>query len=246
MKNILKNQTASLFRIIIILLVLLTFRISGFSQAGIGPTASTPNSSAGLDINFPAQGLLIPRIALIGTTSSLPLPAHVAGMIIYNTATTGDVLPGLYFNNGTSWIPSLPKANAAGEMQYWDGAKWVAIPAGQPGQLLQLNSAGIPSWVGAGYASIGTNTLTGITTTTAISGGNITSDGGSPVTARGVCWATTPNPTITGNKTLDGTGTGAYTSNLTGLVTGTVYFIRAYATNSTGTSYGNQLIFMTL
>lgn len=246
MKNIVNNRTALLLRIFVILLVLFTQSVSGFSQAGISPSAATPNSSAGLDINFPAQGLLIPRVALTGTISPLPLPAHVAGMIIYNTATAGDVIPGIYFNNGTNWVPSLPKANAAGEMQYWDGAKWVAIPAGQPGQLLQLNSAGIPSWVGAGYASIATNVLSGITTTTAISGGNITTDGGSPVTVRGVCWATTPNPTIAANKTQDGTGTGAFTSNLTGLVTGTIYFIRAYATNSTGTSYGNQLIFTTL
>jgi uncharacterized protein (TIGR02145 family) len=81
---------------------------------------------------------------------------------------------------------------------------------------------------------------------TAISGGSILDDGGAAVTSRGVCWGTKSNPTILENKTSDGTGTGNFTSNLTGLTHGTTYHIRAYATNSTGTSYGNELIFTTL
>ena len=81
----------------------------------------------------------------------------------------------------------------------------------------------------------------GITRTTATSGGRITSDGGSAVTARGVCWSTLANPTIADNKTIDGSGTGTFTSNITGLLPGTNYTIRAYATNSNGTSYGDQV-----
>lgn len=57
-------------------------------------------------------------------------------MVVYNTATAGDVIPGFYFNNDTRWVPSLPKANSAGEIQYWDGIKWLTIPSGQPGQLV--------------------------------------------------------------------------------------------------------------
>ncbi len=81
--------------------------------------------------------------------------------------------------------------------------------------------------------------------TTAVSGGNITSDGGAAVTAKGVCWATTPTPTTTNFKTSDGTGTGVFASNIAGLTNGTVYYIRAYATNSLGTGYGNQIVFST-
>jgi hypothetical protein len=246
MKNFITKHRVSISKTALTLLALLIFSIPGISQAGISPATSTPNSSAGLDINFTTQGLLIPRIALSGTTSFQPLAAHVAGMIVYNTATAGDVVPGLYFNNGTSWVPSLPKSNAAGEMQYWDGTKWVSIPAGQTGQLLQINTNGVPGWVGAGYATIATTVVSGISATSAVSGGNITTDGGSPVTSRGVCWGTTPNPTIAGSKTSNGTGTGIFTGNLTGLVTATIYYLRSYATNSTGTSYGNQLIFLTL
>ncbi len=85
-----------------------------------------------------------------------------------------------------------------------------------------------------------------ITQTTASSGGDVTSDGGAPVTVRGVCWNTSPNPTTANNKTTDGSGTGSYKSYLTGLTPNTLYYVRAYATNSVGTSYGNQLTFTTL
>jgi hypothetical protein len=90
-----------------------------------------------------------------------------------------------------------------------------------------------------------TTAVTEITTTTATGGGNVTSDGGAAVTARGVCWGTTSKPTITDSKTTDGTGTGAFTSSLTGLTPNTLYYVRAYATNSEGTAYGNEVSFTT-
>jgi uncharacterized protein (TIGR02145 family) len=93
----------------------------------------------------------------------------------------------------------------------------------------------------ASLASLTTNTPTNVTATTATSGGNITVDGGATVTARGVCWSTSPNPTTANSKTIDGTGTGAFTSSITGLTTGASYYVRAYATNSNGIAYGNQV-----
>jgi len=88
-----------------------------------------------------------------------------------------------------------------------------------------------------------TATVTSITLTSGVSGGNVTSDGGGAVTARGVCWATTSGPTVAGSKTTNGTGTGTFTSNITGLTPGTTYYVRAYATNSAGTAYGNEVSF---
>jgi uncharacterized protein (TIGR02145 family) len=85
-----------------------------------------------------------------------------------------------------------------------------------------------------------TKAASNISYTSATSGGNITSDGGATITTRGVCWNITGNPTITDNKTSDGNGTGAFTSNLSSLTDGTKYYVRAYATNSKGTSYGAE------
>jgi len=94
--------------------------------------------------------------------------------------------------------------------------------------------------------TLNTNTVTNITQTTAICGGNVTNAGTTSVTARGICWSTTQLPTIASPHTSDGTGTGNFTSNITGLITNTTYYVRAYATNSNGTSYGTQLSFITL
>ena len=85
-----------------------------------------------------------------------------------------------------------------------------------------------------------------ITLTTAVSGGNISDDGGAPVTARGVCWSTNETPTIADSKTEDGEGIGDFTSSITELEAGTTYYVRAYATNSEGTSYGDETSFTTL
>jgi len=87
--------------------------------------------------------------------------------------------------------------------------------------------------------------ITKITTTSAVTGGNIISDGGSTITARGVCYNTSGNPTIANTRTLDGTGSGSFTSDLSLLVPGTYYTVRAYATNSAGTAYGNEVSFVT-
>lgn len=86
-----------------------------------------------------------------------------------------------------------------------------------------------------------TTELSVITSSSISTGGKITNDGGSPVTARGICWGTSQMPTIANDKTTDGTGSGSFTSAITGLLPGATYYFRAYATNSIGTAYGNQL-----
>ena len=90
-----------------------------------------------------------------------------------------------------------------------------------------------------------TATVSEITQTGAVSGGNVTNDGGSEVSARGVCWGTAQNPTTGTTETVDGTGTGAFTSNITGLAANSTYHVRAYATNSVGTAYGKDVLFST-
>jgi len=94
--------------------------------------------------------------------------------------------------------------------------------------------------------TVTTVAATQVTKNSAITGGNITSTGGSAITQRGVCWSTSENPTITGSKTSDGSSSGVFTSSIIGLMPVTKYFVRAYATNSVGTSYGEQVEFTTL
>ncbi len=100
--------------------------------------------------------------------------------------------------------------------------------------------------IGIDPPTVTTDNTTNITQTTATSGGNVTYDGGDPVTARGVCWSTSTNPTLADSYTTDGTGEGVFVSNITGLTLGTQYYVCAYATNSKGTSYGNEESFTTL
>ena len=110
-----------------------------------------------------------------------------------------------------------------------------------------------------GVPIISTSNVTDISYTTATCGGNVTDDGGKNITERGICYdggknitergicyATTKNPTIANNKVASGSGTGSYTCNLTGLTDGTTYYVRAYAINSKGTSYGEQVEFKTI
>jgi len=92
---------------------------------------------------------------------------------------------------------------------------------------------------------LSTTVVTEITQTTANGGGNITSDGGEVVTARGVCWSTNQTPTISDNKTTDGVGAGNFSSSISGLSANTMYYVRAYATNKNGTGYGNEVSFTT-
>lgn len=230
------------------LMAVLVISISGFSQGvAFNTTLAPANPSAGLDIDFPAQGFLIPRVALTGLNLVAPLTAHVAGMMLYNTATATGISPGIYFNDGSKWVAGERAGAAFGDMQYWNGSAWTVISGGIAGQYLTIGAGGVPVWSGnaSGYATLTTSAITNILANTATGGGNITNDGGFAVTARGVCWGTAPAPTIAGSKTINGSGSGAFVSALTGLSAGTLYYVRAYATNGLGTVYGNETTFTT-
>jgi len=125
------------------------------------------------------------------------------------------------------------------EVAIWDNAL-------QGSDILKHYQNGL---LGLGYLTspeIATDPISNVTNSSAVTGGNITSDGGSNVTARGVCWNTTGNPTTADFKTEDGTGTGEFVSTLNGLSAGTTYYVKAYAVNSIGTSYGDEISFTAL
>lgn len=128
---------------------------------------------------------------------------------------------GINFNGGNSKYSPGEAADARAVLTGTYG--WTIIDGGESNAL-----------------AVSTLAPSEITATSATSGGNVFADGGSAVTARGVVWSTSANPTITSNTgiTSNGTGVGAFTSNITGLNENTTYYVRAYATNVNGTEYG--------
>ena len=98
-----------------------------------------------------------------------------------------------------------------------------------------------------GIIVLATNQINNVTAISAISGGEITTDGGAAITERGVVWSTSPSPTIAlSTKTIDGSGTGSFASAILELSAITTYYVRAYAKNSFGTVYGTEVSFTTL
>jgi hypothetical protein len=120
----------------------------------------------------------------------------------------------------------------SGQAQVYNGSAWVNMIGGEA--LTQ------PPTVAS------TTAASNIGGFSATSGGNITNDFGNTISARGVCWSTSANPTTANSKTTESGTTGSFTSNITGLTASTLYYVRAYATNAAGTSYGAQVSFTTL
>jgi uncharacterized protein (TIGR02145 family) len=142
-------------------------------------------------------------------------------------------------------ISDFPQGATLGNTMYWNGTNWVNLSIGLPGQILIVSPSGIPSWSGAAYPSLTTSSISSITSTSANAGGNISADGGASVSARGLVFGTASNPTLSNTVLIIGSGTGSFSGSLTGLTPNTTYYIRAYATNSAGTAYGNAVSFQT-
>jgi hypothetical protein len=120
----------------------------------------------------------------------------------------------------------------------------VGEPSGTTSDGTLRIESGFLSDMGLTIPNLSTNGVTNILLTMATSGGDITDNGGAVVTARGVVWNTSPGPTIAlSTKTTNGSGSGTFTSSITGLSSNNTYYVRAYATNSVGTAYGNEVSF---
>lgn len=232
-----------------LMFLIFSITLTAIGQVSINADNSAPDQSAMLDVKSSTKGLLAPRVALTAVNVAEPISNPAVGLLVYNTIAAGsapdNVVPGYYRWNGAKWIfIEAPQGTSTGDMQYWNGTQWVIVPAGTYGQQLFFCD-GIPTWGGCPPV-LSTAPVTNTTYNSAVSGGNITLDGGSAIVARGVCWSTTPNPTIHDNKTLDGSGTGVFASNITGLSPNTTYHVRSYASNSNQTGYGNDTSFVTL
>ena len=146
---------------------------------------------------------------------------------------------------------TFPPGTVAGEMNYWNGTAWVTVPPGLslPGNLALTLSLcnGVPTWgpCPAVLPTVTTSAVFSITNFSASSGGAVTSNGGGTVSAWGVCWSTSANPTLANSFLQNTVSSGSFSSALSGLTQNTTYYVRAYATNSAGTAYGNEQIFTT-
>jgi uncharacterized protein (TIGR02145 family) len=153
-------------------------------------------------------------------------------------------LPGTRIGDLGFWWSSSEIYGCCGWSRYLENSTTVSF-------RMYINKIAMNSIRCMKYADHRTPVLTttrvdAITQTDASGGGSIVYDGGSPVTSFGVCWDKNPNPEITDNKTMDGEGTTDFISRLTGLDAHTTYYVRAYATNESGTGYGEELTFTTL
>lgn len=133
-----------------------------------------------------------------------------------------------------------------GDMYYWDGTNWIIIPIGTQGQNLTICN-GVPTWGPCPVILpiLTTTTVSSIGGVYAVSGGNITYDGSATVTARGVCYSTSPNATTSNSFTMDGTGGGIFVSTMNNLLPNRTYYVKAYAVNSVGIAYGGEVSFTT-
>jgi uncharacterized protein (TIGR02145 family) len=139
----------------------------------------------------------------------------------------------------------MPTSGALGDILYWNGTQWAPIATGSYGQNL-VNCNGVPTWGGCAPI-LTTNAITNVFTTTATSGGNITNNGGNLILSSGICWSTSQNPTISNSVYNNGSNVlGSYTSYLSGLTPNTTYYVRSFASNSAGITYGNQLTYSTI
>ena len=151
-------------------------------------------------------------------------PPHHSAILDVTAASKGVLIPRLTNSERDSIlpIPGLAIYNiSANDMEFYDGSAWYRLETDLP--------------------VVTTTAPSNITSSTALSGGNVISDCGTPVSERGVCWSTSLNPTFTDSHTIDESGTGTFTSTISGLDTGTTYYVRSYATNSFGSAYGNQV-----
>jgi uncharacterized protein (TIGR02145 family) len=222
-----------------------TYRVYSFNQGGNSTTYSNEVQIA---------VLLLPQVSTAGITNNTFNSATSGGTnIIQNgSAITAKGIVWSTAQNPTIAL-STKTSNGSGTGNF--SAQMNGLTAG----TTYFVRAYVTNQVGTAYGNeisfsttqgtlptISTTTVSNITMNSAQTGGTISNDGGFPVIARGIVWDLMPQPTILlSTKTNDGNGTGSFTSNMTGLSNGTVYFARAYATTQLGTSYGNDISFRT-
>jgi uncharacterized protein (TIGR02145 family) len=199
------------------------------------------------------EEVLIPPVVTTTNVTALSYTTATSGGNIVNTGGGSITARGVCWDNAPN--PAIDKnktEDSTGSGSFTSNITGLSDNTQYFVRAYAINSSGIAYGEELSFTtlkveapSLSTSAITYIGDKLATSGGNVTSENGSVVTEKGVCWSTTPVPTINNNKSIDGTGIGAFISSLTGLSPNTIYYARAYATNGAGTSYGNELSFET-
>ena len=191
----------------------------------------------------PASTITLTTATIGGSVSSAEQHPITSRGIVYGRVQNPTFADSTALSGSGSGVFSTTLSGLAPSTRYYARA-FATVDLGTAyGNQLSFTTLAPPPPVG--LASI-TTTVPTFLLSTVRTGGNVTSDGGAAVTARGVAYGTAQNPTTANSTTSDGTGIGAFTSTLTGLTASTRYYVRAYATNSVGTAYGNEVSFTTL
>ncbi len=238
---------------------------------GIVVAGSTISSNLNLQVSAtgdiltlnPGNSVFVPGISRANSSIPLVTSKTITNITATKAYGSGNVLfygPAAITETGICWSVNQPPtvANSLIASGVFDG-DFICVLDGLTANTVYFARAYAKTAGGTYYGetimfttadvlpvpTLTTTEVSGITETTALSGGYISADGGSAVTARGVCWNTSPAPTTANPKSTNGSGNGLFTSSMTGLTLNTRYYVRAYATNANGTNYGPELSFKT-
>lgn len=203
-----------------------TFIVSFTGCSGVGNTSYSGSQLLPTTTNIAIQQNSMVIGSVLGgnnTSANIEIPQGTARSLLYN-----------HNVNNFTWGSVSPSLNAG-----------TITLEGNSTATMVIMATEIREAVTVVVPTLTTTAASGITSTSASSGGTSINAGGGTITAKGVCWSTSQNPTTANSNTNNGTGTANFTSSITGLSPNTTYYVRAYAVNSAGTGYGNQISFTT-
>ena len=214
---------------------------------------NSKGAAYGDEVSFTTASYSLPSVTTTSASSVTTSSATVGGNVTADGGATVTERGVVYSTTQNPTTSNSKKASGSGK-----GAFSVSLTGLLEGRTYYVRAYAVNS-EGTSYGNqisfttnktvvlptVTTATATQITETTAVTGGNVTADGNATVTERGVVYSTTQNPTTSNSKKVSGSGTGSFTCNLTGLQANTTYYVRAYAVNSKGTAYGQEISFTT-